>query len=79
MISILLTLLLASGVEAPSWTLQLPPDPRIIALEVKLSSGEFATVTREVRTFLEANPDHPGALHLLGRATFLAGKSIESA
>ena len=40
MISILLTLLLASDVEAPSWTLQLPPDPRIIALEVKLSSGE---------------------------------------
>lgn len=73
-----LTALLVGILISPGSMPQLPPHPKLLELEAKLSAGDLATVAREVREFLASNRDHPGGLHLLGRSAYIAAQTLDS-
>ncbi len=51
-------------------------DPELASAEASFQAGDLASAAKQCRNILNGNPAHPDALHLLGKISFIAAKSI---
>lgn len=53
-------------------------DPALELAQAQFQSGDLAAAARQCRTILSHQPDHLDALHLLGKISFIAAKSLQN-
>ena len=70
---LLASLLTITVIPGPTNQVQ---DPAIVAAEASFQAGDLAGAAKQCRAILSGQPDRADALHLLGKVTFIAAKSI---
>ena len=52
-------------------------DPALALAEARFQAGDLATAAKQCRAIIKSQPDNANALHLLGKVSFIAAKSMQ--